>query len=83
MIKQKSSRRIATVLVLVCVSPALTGLDKQTGGLAGADEAQNKKRKRNPVDRMPGKLHSREIALLRGKNARVGGGKNGKGREAR
>jgi len=31
----------------------------------GAGEAQNKKRKRNLVDRMSGKLRSREIALLR------------------
>lgn len=46
----------------------------------GADEAQNKKRKRNPVDRMPGKLHSREIALLRGKNARAEKGRGEIGR---
>jgi len=49
----------------------------------GAGEAQNKKRKRNLVDRMSGKLRSREIALLRGETRtkegqeRKGDGKRG------
>lgn len=60
-------RRIASVFVPPAISLIRSGLDKQIGELAEAYGAQNKKRKRNPVDRMSGKLRSREIALLRGK----------------
>lgn len=61
---------------------AFVRLDKQSvGGLAAAGEAQNKKRKRNLVDRMSGKLRSREIALLKGQ--KEGRGRSGGGEEER
>lgn len=52
-------------LLAIFVILVRSGLDKQTRRPVGAGEAQNKKRKRNLVDRMSGKLRSREIALLR------------------
>lgn len=73
--KKQFFKEIISIFVLLFTSLICSGLDKQIGELAEAYEAQNKKRKRNPVDRMSGKLRSRGIALLRGGKREGEGGR--------
>lgn len=72
--RNRSSRPSFHPRLLIRFQDLTSKLEK----LAGARGAQNKKRKRNPVDRMSGKLRSREIAPPRRKNARAQVERDGK-----